>query len=150
MSLDEFLQVLDRAYAALPVLIGDEMETVALDGLLLVDRRVHREGKDSKGSAFPDYTPGYKKRKQDLGRYTGKVDLQLTNEMWKNIDVVQKTSTNDTATVIIGGKDQFTRDKMSGNNIKRRGWLEPSDQEVDLLKKDSAERMGLKFNELFP
>lgn len=150
MSLDEFIQVLDRAYAALPVLVGEEMEVVAGDGLVLVDRRIHREGKDSKGSAFPDYTPAYKKKKQEAGRYTGKVDLQLTNEMWKNIGIVEKSSTNDTSTVTLGGKDQFTRDKMSGNNIKRRDWFSLSDEEVDILRKDSAERMGVKLNDLFP
>jgi len=44
-------------------------------------RSIFRKGLDHAGKTFKDYTPAYKKQKQALGKYTGKVDLTLSGEM---------------------------------------------------------------------
>ena len=44
-------------------------------------RSIFTKGLDHAGNTFDDYTPAYKKQKQALGKYTGKVDLTLSGEM---------------------------------------------------------------------
>ena len=44
-------------------------------------RSIFKKGLDHAGNRFKDYTPAYKKQKQALGKYTGKVDLTLSGNM---------------------------------------------------------------------
>jgi hypothetical protein len=44
-------------------------------------RSIFKKGLDHAGNTFEDYTPAYKKQKQALGKYTGKVDLTLSGNM---------------------------------------------------------------------
>ena len=44
-------------------------------------RSIFTKGLDHAGTTIKDYTPAYKKQKQALGKYSGKVDLTLSGEM---------------------------------------------------------------------
>lgn len=149
MTIDDLISKFGGMVNGYNTILKEEMETIAEDGLVLVDRRITREGKNAQGSPFADYTPGYKKQKQEKGRYRGMVDLTLSGEMWKNIGITNSGPSDKGYTVTLGGKDKFTRDKMEGNNKARPGWFTLSDQEQDILRNDSAERMQGRINDLF-
>lgn len=138
----ETLLDLELALTALdanaPRIIQVQTEVAANDIMALVDQRLVETGTDVNGAAFVDYTQKYKDKKTALGRYTGKVDFQLTGQMLaststglKNIGVTSSSVSGSTATVVIAGRDPETRGKIEGNNKKRPGFLNPSQNEVD-------------------
>lgn len=147
MSLDDLIGRFTNALNSLDTALTEEMQTVAEDGLAMVDRRIVREGKGTDGP-LPDYTPAYLKKKEKAGRYRGHVDLTLSGDMWKNIGVVSVTPEGDGVRATVGGMDQKTRDKMMGNNRKRPGFLSLTNEEIEILAQESRERVTSKISDL--
>jgi hypothetical protein len=141
MNIDEVIAAFDNVLGNLGPIMADEMRTIAGDGLELVDRRITREGKKSDGSPFPDYSVGYKLEKKMAGKYRGIVDLTFTGDMWKNTGITNTQQSGDTTTVTVAGLDPFTREKMANNADLRGDFLTLSEKEIDILRKDSAERL---------
>ena len=56
-------------------------------------RSIFSKGLDHKGNTFTDYTPAYKKQKQALGKYSGKVDLKLSGNMKKAFQFISADKT---------------------------------------------------------
>lgn len=148
----ETLEDLELALSALvdelPRIIQVQTEVAANDIMALVDQRLVETGTDANGAAFVDYTERYKKKKTQLGRYTGKVDFQLTGQMLastatglKNIGVTESTVSGSTARVVIEGRDTETRGKIEGNNKKRPGFLNPSQKEVERVSDIRSQRI---------
>lgn len=149
MSLQELIDSFDALLGNLDPIMVEEVTTIANDGLDIVDRRVTRQGQNAQGSAFPDYSPGYKLFKKREGKYRGIVDLTFTGQMWKNTGIVSTQDQGGLITVTIAGQDQFTRDKMSGNADVRGDFLTLSPKEIEQLTDDSKERLFGKINGYF-
>lgn len=149
MNLDELISRYDELLQGFDPLILDETTNVAQDGLVLVDRRITREGLNAKGSPLPDYSPGYKLEKKRAGKYRGIVDLTFTGQMWRETQIVSAVSQGSNAVVTIAGTTPHTRAKMEGNADLRGDFLELSDKEVEILIDDSRERLFGTINRRF-
>ena len=141
-TLEQLEAAFRRLEKDLPAILLRQTEVAANDIMALVDQRIVETGRDVNGQAFEDYTPTYKAKKEKLGRYTGKVDFQLTGQMLastqtglKNINTKSKEFSGTTAIVVIGPLDEETRGKVEGNQKKRPGFLNPSKAEVERIEK---------------
>lgn len=174
MNLVELRGRVGRMAAAARAQIGTEMETVALSGYTLVQRRVSETGKDANGAEFAPYSPAYERYKRGavgtakkegkkkraarktaeataekpVGRFTGFVNFTLSGQMLNSIGIIESGFFNGGYRVRIGGRDENTRDKMEGNDNNRKGWFRLSEKEIQELRDQSAERFG-RFIENF-
>lgn len=139
MDLDRLIDNVDGLIADLDDLTEREMETIATDGLALLDNRITSTGQGTKGP-LKDYTVAYKNRKEKAGRYRGFVDLSFTTQMWASIGIVEQKEEGGKFVVVVGGRDEFSRIKMEANEKARPGVFNLADFEVSNLKDDSKER----------
>jgi hypothetical protein len=145
-SIQQAIDDMDKIIDALPDLILKHTEQGALGALALTDLRITETGIDSKGSKFKDYTPAYKKRKIKIGRYRDIVDFQSSGQMlastttgFENIQPTERTINGGNARITFDGRDQLTRNKLSGNNRTRPGFLNPSATEMKSVNKAANE-----------
>jgi hypothetical protein len=136
-SLDELVAQFDEAIVRIPELILKQTEQAALGALALVDLRITERGVSATGQPFEDYTPAYKRRKKEAGRYRNKVDFQLTGQMlastasgFERIGPTERSVNGGRAKVKFEGRDDTTRKKLAGNNKYRPGFLNPSKEEI--------------------
>lgn len=155
MTLDELIAKLQKATEALPGLILKNTEGAALGALALVDLRVTETGVNAQGAPFKPYTAQYKKAKQKAGRDVGRVNFSLSGQMlastttgFENIAPTQKSITNGTARISFDGRDKLTKDKLSGNNKTRPGFLNPSKTEMEMVTKSANEAMERDLKEI--
>lgn len=146
MTLDEMIGNFDRLIGDLDSITEKEIETTATDGLLLLDRRITSTGESANGP-LKDYVPSYKAFKQKAGKYRGFVDLQFTTQMWASIGIVEQKNEAGKFVVVIGGRDEFTRKKMAGNEKARPGVYNLKTEEVTILREDSGERLTATVKE---
>lgn len=91
LSIKQFEAKMAKLVEKLPAKMLDTLERAALDAKASVNERIVQSGKDASGAPFKDYTPAYKRFKEDVGRYRGFVDFQLGNfSINKRIDAVAK------------------------------------------------------------
>ena len=147
--------------------IRREVERTAQDGLTMVTQRVSETGKDAQGSSFPSYTKPYelykrgavgtakkegkKKRaargtavasgENPVGRFTGFRNFTLSGQMLSSIGITEVQESRKIV-VRVGGRDEFTRDKMEGNENVTPGWFRLSQSEIKRLGAQSEKRMG--------
>lgn len=169
MNLDALSERVTELAQVLKDGLRKEVETIAQTGLAVVTQRVSETGKNSLGQDFPPYTPAYeqikrfgssastkegaKKRAErrvkkatadkPVGRYKGFVDFTLTGQMLSSIGIVEQREQGNRVVVRVGGRDQFTKDKMSGNDTHRPGWFRLSKEEIGTLAQQSSERLGI-------
>lgn len=148
-DLDILVDQLREATAKVPGLILRITEESALGALALVDNRITETGIDAKGSAFEDYTPSYKKAKTKAGRYTGKVNFNLSGQMlastttgFENIAPTERSITGGNARITFDGRDELTRKKLAGNDKNRPGFLNPSQDEIRMVEKSANDTMS--------
>ena len=147
-TLDQLEAALEKLVSDFPRIVQTQTEVAANDSIALVDRRLVETGLDENGAPFLDYTSEYKAKKQKIGRYSGKVDFQLTGQMLastgtglKNIGITSSSVNGSVATVVSEGRDQETRGKIEGNNNKRPGFLSPSKEEVGRVERIREKRI---------
>ena len=155
MTLDELIAKLNAASDAVPGLILKHTEGAALGALALVDLRITEQGTNANGAAFQDYTPSYKKAKTKAGRYRGKVDFSLSGQMlastttgFERIAPTERTISGGRAKVKFDGRDQLTRDKLSGNNKTRPGFMNPSKSEIEMVTVSANEGLSRDIAEI--
>ena len=169
MNIDDLSARIGTLAEQARVKIASEMETVALRGYSLMQDRVSETGKDADGRAFKPYTSAYERFKRGaigqkakkesakkkaerrtkqaspenpVGRYRGIVDFTLSGQMLNSIGIVEAGFKGDTYVVRVGGLDQETRDKMSGNAKHRPGWTRLSKDEQKHLADGLRENMN--------
>lgn len=113
-----------------------------------------REGKERrKARREATASPG-----TPVGRYRGIVDFTLSGQMLasqgvtttgqpalKNIGVKSSTRSQERITVVVGPRDEHTKDKMEGNAIHRPAWNNISKKEIETLAEQSAVRLAGKI-----
>lgn len=155
-SLPELIAQFDEAIERVPALVLKHTEQGALGALALVDLRITGKGINASGSAFQDYTPAYKRRKEKLGRYRGHVDFQLTGQMlasttttFERIGITERSVNNGRARIAFDGRDETTRKKLAGNNKVRPGFLNPSKEEMKMVTKAANEGLSEDLSAIF-
>lgn len=131
----------------------DEVEAIlgrmALDSKAVIQDRVQEEGKSAANVPFADYTPQYKRSKQKKGRYTGKVDLTDTGDMWRNIGLQEKGSDGNNVFAVIAGGRKETKDKLRWNERMRKGVLALTEKEEKQAAEIFEEEIGILIDKYF-
>jgi len=110
----------------------------------LIVNRVQQTQKDSKGSLFSRYNPGYARKAKKTVRHK---DFTLTGEMWQKFGVTNFRKTFDGAKIELGGKNKDSQDKIDINS-EREGQdiTEPSDREIEIIQEAIEERINKLIN----
>ena len=122
-----------------------EVTLIALDQLALTKLRIQKEGKDSNESPFAPYTPGYKKERGAAGYQVGYVDFTRTGRLWANVQPRITASDIFSATVVIEGSEQRSKDIVAGAAKKRGNILQPSKAEIEFTRQANRRRVLRAF-----
>lgn len=171
MNLDDLSAKVGKLATAIRGQVATEMELVATTATSRMITRVSETGKDEKGSPFKPYTPIYEQFKRGavgtvsfrqrkdgkkaranrrtkqatpdspVGRFRGIVDFTLTGQMLSSIGIIESGFVGNGYRVVVGGRDQVTKEKMAGNAQHRPGWTNLSKEEKDDIRAQSKERM---------
>lgn len=117
---------------------------IAFDQVALLKLRIQQTGTDSTGSAFVPYTPGYEKQRKKAGFQTEYVDLTRSGSLFASIRPVVTSSNIFSATVEIGPQSTSEAQKLAGLEKKRPGILQPSEEELAVVRAANRERI-LKY-----
>lgn len=122
-----------------------EVILIALDQLALTKLRIQREGKDFNESPFAPYTDAYKKERGAAGYQVGYVDFTRTGRLWANIQPRISQSDVFSATVVIEGSEQRSKDIVRGAAKKRGNILQPSKAEIEFTRQANRRRVLRAF-----
>jgi hypothetical protein len=126
-----------KPYSTKPILTGRKafVKKSAFDSLLSSrKKRSEADWRTVKGHHLLVLSGGYKQFRELQGRQTAFVDFTFTGGMWKDINVVSKTSDHEKGIAIIGARNAKYKDILSGNTKRKGDILDLSHQEIEKLK----------------
>ena len=135
-----FEALLNRIRQIKQNLINDrenEALRISFDQLALTKLRIQTKGQNSNEQPFAPYVPAYAKDRQKAGYQVGYVDFTRTGRMFAAVRPRVESSTVFSATVVIEGTDQRSRDIIAGAAKKRGNILLPSKAEIELTRQGS-------------
>lgn len=118
---------------------------IALDQIALVKLRIQSRGENAAGAKFPPYVPPYAREREKKGYQIEFVDLTRTGRTLAAIVPVVVESSIFTATISIQGADDQTRAILGGLSRKRGNILEPSADELQLVRDANRQRIRKYF-----
>lgn len=145
--MNQLVQNIEDLINDLPVIVGDIILQIGLDGKALIQRRVQEEGKTASGESTGLYSIPYGKRRAKKGRQINFVDVTDTGEMWRSIGFKEKKQNNKESIVTIAGRDEFTQNKINWNSEKKFEILKLSESEEETLNGVFDEEMTFKILE---
>ena len=143
-----FEQLLNRIRQIKQNLINDrenEALRISFDQLALTKLRIQSKGQNSQEAAFAPYTEAYKKQRSSAGYQVGYVDFTRTGRLWANVQPRVTASDIFSATVVIEGSDQRSRDIIAGAAKKRGNILQPSKDEIEFTRQANRRRVLRAF-----
>lgn len=118
---------------------------IAFDLSALIKLRIQTSGQNADGSAFAPYVPPYAKSRAKAGYQVGFVDYTRTGRMFAAVRPRVESSNVFSATVVIEGGDQRSKDIIAGAVKKRGNILRASAEEIALAKEANRERVQSYF-----
>lgn len=143
-----FEQLLNRIRQIKQNLINDrenEALRIAFDQLALTKLRIQTKGQNFENQPFAPYVPDYAKERQAAGYQVGYVDFTRTGQMFAAVRPRIESSSVFSATVVIEGSDQRSRDIIAGARKKRGNILQPSRDEIELTRQANIQRVLKAF-----
>ncbi len=143
-----FGQLLNRIRQIKQNLISDrenEAIRIAFDQLALTKLRIQTKGQNFREQPFAPYTPGYAKERAGAGYQVGYVDFTRTGRLWAAVRPRIESSNVFSATVVIEGSDQRSRDIIAGAVRKRGNILQPSAAEIQFVRDANRQRILKAF-----
>jgi len=143
-----FEALLNRIRQIKQNLINDrenEALRISFDQLALTKLRIQTKGQNSNEQPFAPYVPAYAKDRQKAGYQVGYVDFTRTGRMFAAVRPRVESSTVFSATVVIEGTDQRSRDIIAGAAKKRGNILLPSKAEIELTRQANRQRILKAF-----
>ena len=122
-----------------------EVLLIALDQLALTKLRIQTKGENSNNQPFAPYTPEYAKDRQKGGYQVGYVDFTRTGRLWANVQPRISESGVFSATVVIEGNEQRSKDIVAGAAKKRGNILQPSKEEIEFTRQANRRRVLKAF-----
>lgn len=136
---EEFNQSVQRAISALNEKLPDLIDAQALDQIALFKNRVIQKGLnvDESGNevAFPDYSEGYKKKREKKGLTASPNRLVFTGQMLRSLVIVGRVFQKGKYTTIVGGSNNEAQDKLQYNSDLYGDILQPSKAEEKIIQK---------------
>lgn len=148
MAFDGIRNIINRLERIKQDLIGNrerEVLLIALDQLALTKLRVQTKGHDFNERPFAPYVPGYAKERKAAGYQVGYVDFTRTGRLWANIQPRIESSTIFSATVVIEGSEQRSKDIVAGAARKRGNILQPTKSEIEFTRQANRRRVLRAF-----
>jgi hypothetical protein len=145
-----FEALLNRIRQIKQNLINDrenEALRISFDQLALTKLRIQTKGQNSNEQPFAPYVPAYAKDRQKAGYQVGYVDFTRTGRMFAAVRPRVESSTVFSATVVIEGTDQRSRDIIAGAAKKRGNILLPSKAEIELTRQANRQRILKAFQQ---
>lgn len=143
-----FEQLLNRIRQIKQNLVNDrenEALRIAFDQLALTKLRIQTKGQNFNEQPFVPYVPAYAKERQAAGYQVGYVDFTRTGRMWAAVRPRVESSSIFSATVIIEGADQRSKDIIAGASKKRGNILQPSKSEIEFVRQANIQRVLKAF-----
>lgn len=122
-----------------------EVLLIALDQLALTKLRIQTKGENSENAKFAPYVPPYAKARQAAGYQVGFVDFTRTGRLWANVQPRIERSDIFSATVVIEGSEQRSKDIVAGARRKRGNILQPSKEEIEFTRQANRRRILKAF-----
>ena len=119
---------------------------VAFDQIALVKLRIQSTGEAASGQKFPDYTAAYKSRRENEGYQVKFVDLTKTGKLMASISATVEKSDVFSATILIQADDELSQKILRGFFPKRGNVLEPSKEELEIIRAANRQRIYKYFN----
>lgn len=119
---------------------------IAFDQVALIKLRIQTKGESADGLLFVPYVEPYKRSRQKAGYQVGFVDFTRTGRMWANVQPRIESSNVFSATVIIEGSEQRSKDIVAGAAKKRGNILRPSAAEIQLVRNANRARLEKYLN----
>jgi hypothetical protein len=126
-----------KPYSTKPMLVGGKsfIQKSAASALLgSKKKRKDLEWRTVNGHKLALLPGGYKQFRDMQGRQTSFVDFTFTGGMWKDINVVSKTTDHQKGLAIIGARNAKYKDVLAGNTKRKGDILDLSHQEIEQLK----------------
>lgn len=113
-------------------------QEAALTAKALVQERIQEDGLSAELTAFPAYSPKYKKQKEKKQGSNAVAfrNLTLTGAMWRGTGIKKTGATSAGYEVVVGGINQDDQDKINWNSEQIGDILRVSDQEEERLRED--------------
>lgn len=119
---------------------------IAFDQIALVKLRIQTRGEKAEGGAFLPYTPDYAKQRQKAGYQVGFVDFTRTGRLMASISPRIQSSDIFSATVVIEPDNDEGKKILQGLSGKRGNILQPSAQELEIIRAANRRRILSYFN----
>lgn len=126
-----------KPYSTKPMLIGSKsfiQKSAAAALLGSAKKRKELEWVTVNGHRLAILPGGYKKFREIQGRQTAYVDFTFTGNMWKDINVISKTTDHQKGVAIIGARNKKYKDVLAGNTARKGDILDLSHQELEKLR----------------
>jgi len=117
---------------------------IALDQVALVKLRIQSRGVNADGAKFEPYVPAYAKQRKNKGYQVEFVDFTRTGRLMASISPRVTSSSVFSATVVIGPDNPESEKILAGLSRKRGNILEPSEQELQIIREANRRRI-LKY-----
>jgi hypothetical protein len=145
-SIRDFINRIKQAKAELIANREADALRIAFDQIALVKLRIQRSGQNSDGGSFLPYTPAYAKQRQKAGYQVGFVDLTRTGRLFASISPRVESSNIFSATIVIEPDNDEGKKILEGLSKKRPNILEPSAQELEIIRAANRRRILSYFN----
>lgn len=143
-----FERILERIRQIKQNLINDrenEALRISFDQIALTKLRIQSKGQDFNERPFAPYVPAYAKERKASGYQVGYVDFTRTGRLMAAIRPRIESSDIFSATVVIEGSDQRSKDIIAGAARKRGNILQPSKSEIEFVRQANRERILKAF-----
>ena len=139
MELEEHIERMKQFGKLLEVRMPDFVATAAMDLKAMIQHRTQEAGKIGDEEIVQIYmNEAYKRKRRERGRQTEYVDLTFTRGgagMFGSTGIVLEESKPGEARVVVGGKDEFTQQKLDWNSDRYGDILAPAKEEIDFIEK---------------
>lgn len=119
---------------------------IGLDLTALIKLRIQTTGRDADLQAFVPYTPFTRRDRAIKGYQVGYVDFTQTGRLWANIAPRIESSNVFSATVVIEGRDKYSKDIIEKSAPKRGNITRASKEEIELARAANRSRIEKYFN----
>ena len=145
-TIRDFINRIKQAKAELIANREADALRIAFDQIALVKLRIQQSGQSASGGAFLPYTPSYAKQRKEAGYQVGFVDFTRTGRLFASISPRVESSDIFSATVVIQPDTEEGKKILQGLSNKRGNILEPSPQELEIVRAANRRRILSYFN----
>lgn len=145
MALERLIERIRKIKADITNNREEDALRIGFDLSALIKLRIQTSGQNAYGGAFSPYVPPYAKSRAKDGYQVGYVDYTRTGRMFAAVRPRVEKSNVFSATVVIEGSDQRSKDIIAGAVKKRGNILRASKEEIELAKESNRQRIANYF-----